>query len=118
MLNPETLAAWYPQFAGFTPAAVLTGILEQANARFSDFGSDTDEARRLYAAHKLTLYSRAAAGGGSLQPRITGKKVGEVQVSYASPSSAQSAFGELSETAYGLELLSLIRSHSWPRYVP
>ena len=118
MLTPEELAAWYPQFAAFLPAAVLTGVLEQANARFGDFGADTGEARRLYAAHKLTLYSRAAGSGGETGVRITGKKVGEVQITYASPVSAQTAFADLTETAYGLELLSLLRLHGRTKYVP
>ncbi len=118
MLTAEELAAWYPSFAEFSPAIVLTDILEQANARFGDFGADAGEARRLYAAHKLTLYSRANARGGEPGMRITGKKVGEVQVAYASSVSAQSAFADLTETAYGLELLSLLRLHSRTRYVP
>ena len=118
MLTAEELTAWYPPFAAFTPAIVLTGILEQANARFGDFGADAGEARRLYAAHKLTLYSRAAARGGETGGRVTGKKVGEVQIAYASAGSAQSAFADLTETAYGLELLSLLRLHGRSRYVP
>ena len=42
--------AFYPQFQFFTPGVVLSEYLSQANARFSDFGADTDEARRLYVA--------------------------------------------------------------------
>ena len=126
--------AFYPQFASFTPGVVLTEYIRQANARFEDFGDDTEEARRLYAAHKLTLYATtalpdganptkemiAAAGKGS-QNRIASKKVGEVTVTYsntAAISSASSDLQDLPETAYGLQLLSLLQLPSFSRYVP
>ena len=35
--------AFYPQFAGFTPAVVLTEYLRQANARFSSFEDEDAE---------------------------------------------------------------------------
>ena len=44
--------------------------------------------------------------------------MGEVQITYASPVSAQTAFADLTETAYGLELLSLLRLHGRTKYVP
>ena len=126
--------AFYPQFRGFTPEAVVTEYLRQANARFSDFGVDADEARRLFTAHRLTLYSRTALPEGSATPtyavlaaageklsEVSSKKVGEVQVSYSTSSSASSAstsFADLPETVYGLQLLSLIRLHRSPRYIP
>ncbi len=118
MLTPEELILWYPQFADFSPRTVLLGILAQANARFGDFGADREEARLLYVAHKLTLYSRAAGSGGETIQRVTAKKVGEVQVSYASPVSVQSGIADLTETAYGLQLLSLLRMHGRSRYIP
>ena len=50
--------AFYPQFAGFTPVVVLTEYIRQANKRFSAFSAeDAEEARRLYTAHKLTMYA-------------------------------------------------------------
>ena len=40
--------AFYPQFAGFTPAIVLSAYIAQANARFGTFQpEDAEEARRL-----------------------------------------------------------------------
>ena len=94
-----------------------------------------EEARRLYAAHKLTLYARTAlpdgitatkaqiAAAGQPPQRITGKKAGEVSVTYAagaSPASsaASAALADLPETAYGLQLLSLIRLYSRSVYIP
>ena len=81
--------AFYPQFAGFTPAVVLMEYIRQANDRFSSFSeADAEEARRLFAAHKLTLYARTAlpdgavpdksaiAAAGQARQKIAGKKVG------------------------------------------
>ena len=83
--------AFYPQFAGFTPAIVLSTYIAQANARFGTFQpEDAEEARRLYAAHRLTMYARVAlpegttpskaaiAAAGQAQQKISSKKVGEV----------------------------------------
>ena len=131
-MTQNEFLAYFPQFSGFTPAVVLADAVSQANARFSDFGEDTDEARRLYVAHKLTLYAQTAlpegqaasmpalVTAGEKQSRIASKKVGEVAVTYAASSSmsASSALADLPETAYGLQLLSLLRLHSFTRYVP
>ena len=128
--------AFYPQFAGFTPAVVLTEYIRQANSRFSSFSEeDAEEARRLYAAHKLTLYARTAlpdgatpskaaiATAGQAQQKIASKKVGEVAVTYSSGTSsssvsAQTDLADLPETSFGLQLLSLIKLYSRSVYVP
>ncbi len=128
--------AFYPQFAGFTPAVVLTEYIRQANSRFGSFApEDAEEARRLYAAHKLTLYARVAlpdgavaskaaiAAAGQAQQKIASKKVGEVAVTYSSGTSsssvsASSDLADLSETDFGLQLLSLLRLYSRSFYVP
>ena len=126
--------AFYPQFAGFAPAIVLSTYIAQANARFETFSpEDAEEARRLYAAHRLTMYARVAlpegtppsaasiATAGQAYQRIAGKKVGEVSVTYAagaSSSSASSDLADLTETSFGLQLLSLLRLYSMTRYVP
>ena len=128
--------AFYPQFAGFTPAIVLSTYLRQANGRFSSFSEeDAEEARRLYVAHKLTLYARIAlpdgvtpsksaiAAAGQSQQRIASKIVGEVSVTYAAGASSSSVsvssdLADLTETDFGLQLLSLIRLYSRSVYVP
>ena len=128
--------AFYPQFAGFTPAIVLSTYIAQANARFETFSpEDAEEARRLYAAHRLTMYARVAlpdgatpskaaiAAAGQAQQKIASKKVGEVSVTYAtgassSSVSASSDLADLTETSFGLQLLSLLRLYSMTRYVP
>ena len=131
-LDEAAFLAFYPQFSSFSRGVVLAGCLRQANARFSDFGEDTDEARRLFTAHKLTLYaasclpegvtpSRAqlAASGRSAMQEVSSKKVGEVSVSYSSSAvSVDTGLSDLKETVYGLQLLSLIRLYSFARYVP
>ena len=155
--------AFYPQFAGFTPAIVLSTYIAQANARFETFSpEDAEEARRLYAAHRLTMYAMSFpdeapsassivaaphSGDGSFQmtshsegisatgglgmfarirqaqQKIASKKVGEVSVTYAtgassSSVSASSDLADLTETSFGLQLLSLLRLYSMTRYVP
>ena len=127
--------AFYPQFAGFTPAVVLEAYVAQANERFSDFsGSDAEEARRLYAAHRLTLYARTAlpdgvtpskaaiAAAGQAQQKIASKKVGEVAMTYSSGASSSSSvstdLADLPETSFGLQLLSLLRLYGRSVYVP
>ena len=135
-MTETEFTSYYPQFAGFEPAFVLSSCIAQANARFSAFtAEDAAEARRLFAAHKLTLYARTALPEGSapamaqlaeagMPPqRITGRKAGEVSVTYAAGSSPASSAGatglaDLPETSFGLQLLSLIRLYSRSVYVP
>ena len=124
---------FYPQFAGFTPAAVMAAYIAQANERFTAFTpSDAEEARRLYTAHRLTLYEltrpeegnstvRAAAEAGkSALQKVSSRKVGDVTVAYALSTTAAQAAGlaDLAETAYGIQLLGLLRMYTGTRYVP
>ncbi len=136
-MTAAAFLAFYPQFESVIPEAVLTAYVDGANLRFTDFGDDAPEARRLYVAHKLTLYAKtmpaafsdasgsatysslASAGDGS---KITSKKVDGVSVTYSAGSSsssgASSSLADLSETIFGEQLLTLIRLYAWPRYVP
>ena len=134
MLTPAAFLAFYPQFSSFSQGVVLSEYLRQANARFSDFGEDAEEARRLFTAHRLTLYSAScppdgvtpakaqiAAAGRSAMQEISSKKVGDVSVTYSSASSAGAVFtglADLKETIYGLQLLSLLRLYGITRYIP
>ena len=121
--------------SGFTPPVVLTTYIAQANARFSFFSpEDAEEARRLYTAHRLTLYARVAlpdgttpskaaiAAAGQSQQRVASKKVGEVSVTYSSGTSSASSvstdLADLTETSFGLQLLSLLKLYSLTRYMP
>ena len=135
-MTQAEFTAFYPQFAGFTPAVVMTTYIGQANARFESFSpEDAEEARRLYTAHRLTLYARVAlpdgvvpskaaiAAAGQRQQEIASKKVGEVSVTYSSGAasasiSAQTDLADLTETSFGLQLLSLLQLYSMSRYVP
>ena len=135
-MTESEFTSYYPQFAGFTPAFVLSSCIAQANARFSAFtAEDAEEARRLYTAHKLTMYARVAlpegvsptkaqiAVAGQTQQKIASKKVGEVAVTYASGSSSPSVsvssdLVDLTETDFGQQLLSLIRLYGRSVYVP
>ena len=133
-MTASEFTAFYPQFSGFTPAVVLETYVSQANGRFSSFDpEDAEEARRLYTAHRLTLYARVAlpegtqpskaaiAAAGQAQQKIASKKVGEVAVTYAASSSSSSVTSDLAdlpETPFGLQLLSLLRLYSHSVYVP
>ena len=135
-MTQSDFTSFYPQFAGFTPAVVLTEYIRQANARFSSFTEeDAEEARRLYTAHKLTLYARVAlpenttptkaaiAAAGQAQQKIASKKVGEVAVTYSSGASSSSVsvktdLADLAETDFGLQLLGLIKLYGRSVYVP
>ena len=135
-MTQAEFTAFYPQFAGFTPVVVLSEFARQANARFSSFPEeDAEEARRLFVAHKLTLYARAAlpenihadkaaiAAAGQSQQKIASKKVGEVAVTYSSGASSSSVsvqtdLADLTETDFGLQLLSLIKMYARSVYVP
>ena len=133
-MSEAEFTAFYPQFAGFTPAVVLSEYIRQANARFTGFvPEDAEEARRLYTAHKLTLYARTAlpdnaapskaaiAAAGQAQQKIASKKVGEVAVTYSSGTSTASVSADLAdlpETSFGLQLLAFLRLYSRSVYVP
>ena len=133
-MTREEFLAIYPQFS-ILPGVVLTGAIAGANARFADFGSDAEEARRLCAAHKLTMYAmsypqegtpasvaKLAEAGRTQKQEIASKKAGEVSVSYASTSSAASGtytgLNDLKETLFGVQLLSLLKLYGFSRYIP
>lgn len=134
-MTQSEFIAFYPQFAGFTPAVVLSEYIRQANTRFTSFSEeDAEEARRLYVAHKLTLYARIAlpegvtpskpaiAAAGQAQQKIASKKVGEVAVTYASGASSSSApvntdMADLTETSFGMQLVGLIKLYGRSVYV-
>jgi len=134
MTSAEFLA-FYPQFASLIPEPVLSAFTASAALRFTDFGEDAEEARRLYVAHKLTLYARtmpssaetisgvssfsalASAGDGA---RVASKKVDDVAITYASSagsSASASGLADLAESVYGQQLLSLLRLHTYPWYI-
>ena len=135
-MTQSEFTSFYPQFAGFTPAVVLTEYIRQANSRFSSFTEeDAEEARRLYTAHKLTMYARVAlpdgvtptkaqiAAASQARQKIAGKKVGEVAVTYSSGASSSSVsvqtdLADLTETDFGMQLLGLIKLYSRSVYVP
>ena len=135
-MSAAEFLAFYPQFTSVIPEAVLSAYVDSANLRFTDFGTDAPAARRLYTAHKLTLYSASclpegaesptmaqltSAGKGSMQ-EIASKRVGEVSVSYSTNTSLASAnhtgLNDLKQTVYGLQLLSLLRVYGFARYIP
>ena len=124
-MTRQTFLAFYPQFSAVS-ATVTDAYIALAEVRFTDLEEDTEEARRLYVAHKLTLYARTfVASGASAEAissagdnsMITGKHVGEISVSYGSRGNT-GGNSDLSLTTYGIQLGSLLRIHGFSGYVP
>ena len=137
--DPEAFKVDLNQFVGKVPVLgicygaqfishTLGGKVEKA-----DSPGDAEEARRLFTAHRLTMYARMAlpegvtptretiATAGQSSRAVASKKVGEVSVTYAagaSSSSVDTDFADLAETSFGRQLLSLLRLYSMTRYVP
>lgn len=131
-MTEASFLSWYPQFESFIPAFVLRETVSRVNGLFAGMEpEDAEEARRLYTAHRLTLYAlaqpesgagpqAAAAAGKIALQRVASRKVGEVSVTYAEHASAGQAgcFADLAETAWGIQLLGLMRLYSGTRYIP
>lgn len=134
-MTRDDFLAFYPQFAT-VPEVVCNEYIRQAELRFGDFEDMTDEARRLYVAHKLTLYAQtyaevpqgtsAVAGmkklaGSGVAAQALSKTVGGVSVSKSEGSALQgiAGFAEWKQTEFGLQLISLARIYSFGgRWVP
>ena len=125
MTSVEFLA-FYPQFGGI-PTLVVDEYVSQSNLRFEDFGESAEEARRLYTAHKLTLYAQtwvpaqsggtptiagmAALRGAGVAAQALSKSVGGVSVSKSEGSALASisGYGEWKQTEFGLQLNNLAK---------
>ena len=134
-MTSELFLAFYPQF-GSIPTVVLEEYVAQSNIRFEDFLDSAEEARRLYIAHKLTLYAQTYAAAQSGSPTASGmaalrssgvaaqalsKTVGGVSVSKSEGSAITSiaGYGEFKQTEFGLQLITLAQIASMGfRYVP
>jgi hypothetical protein len=132
-VTKEAFLAFYPQFAA-VPDAVVTEYVDQSNARFGDFLDMTEEARRLYVAHKLTLYAQTYSdvtqqtptaigmkklAGSGVAAQALSKTVGGVSVtkSEGSAVSGISGFAEWKQTEFGLQLISIARLMT-PTWIP
>lgn len=134
-MTSENFLAFYPQF-GAIPTVVLNEYVDQSNLRFDEFLESTEEARRLYVAHKLTLYAQTYAPAQSGTPSAQGmsalrgagvaaqalsKSVGGVSVSKSEGSALASivGYGEWKQTEYGLQLITLAKNCTGGvRYIP
>ena len=132
-MTKEAFLTFYPQFAA-VPDAVVTEYVDQSNARFGDFLDMTEEARRLYVAHKLTLYAQTYSdvtkqtptaigmkklAGSGVAAQALSKTVGGVSVtkSEGSAVSGISGFAEWKQTEFGLQLISIARLMT-PTWIP
>ena len=132
-MTSEHFLAFYPQFSGVSPY-VLNEFVEDANLRFEDCLDAAEKARRLYIAHELTLYAQSFLDSNGEAPpsmkqlayaglgaQSLSKSVGGVSVSKSEGSavSSISGYGNLKMTAFGLELIGLLKiATAGGRYVP
>ena len=122
-MTSDTFLAFYPQFAS-VPTVVLETFVDQSNARFADCLDAQDEARRLYIAHKLTLWAQTSIpvpegseipmsrlAGAGVAAQALSKSVGGVSVSKSEGSALASisGYGELKQTEFGLQLIQLLK---------
>ncbi|MBP5460615.1 MAG: DUF4054 domain-containing protein [Lachnospiraceae bacterium] len=134
-MTAQEFTEFYPQF-GSMPSVVLEEYVNQANLRFDEFLESTEEARRLYVAHKLTLYAQTYApatsgtatptsmsklAGSGVSAQALSKSVGGVSISKSEGSALASisGYGEWKQTEFGLQLITLAKiATSGVRYVP
>lgn len=132
-MTTEYFLGFYPQFAGVNEF-VLEEFVNDANLRFADCLDAAEKARRLYVAHELTLWAqtylptedgqmpsmRALASSGVAAQSLS-KSVGGVSVSKSEGSGVNSisGYGELKQTAFGVQLIELLKiATAGGRYVP
>ena len=134
-MTSEEFVAFYPQF-NICPELVIDEYVKQSNVRFKDFKDAAEEARRLYVAHKLTLYSQtytevpegasrasgmASLRGAGVAAQALSKSVGGVSVSKSEGSAVNSisGYGEWKQTEFGLQLITLAKiATAGGRYIP
>ena len=79
-MTEDAFLAWYPQFSSFTPAVVLRETVSRANGLFSGMEpEDVEEARRLYTAHRLTLYVLAQPDENNKSPKAAASAAKEAR---------------------------------------
>ena len=135
-MTSSCFLSFYPQFSSF-PEIVITTYIDQANARFDEFCDAAEEARRLYVAHKLTLYAQTYApaptegtnpavvmskvAGAGVSAQALSKSVGGVSVSKSegSATSGLTGYAEWKQTEFGLQLIGLAKiAYAGGRYIP
>ena len=124
-MTTEAFVAFYPQFASVNET-VLDEFVAESNLRFEDCLDAAERARRLWIAHELTLYAQTFVAvpeemspdlamkklsGAGVAAQALSKSVGGVSVSKSEGSAVNSiyGFGELKQTAFGLQLIQLLK---------
>lgn len=132
-MTASEFLAFYPQFTGVSEY-VLDEYVDQSNLRFEEALDAAEECRRLYIAHKLTLWAQTflpieengvpsmkALASSGVAAQSLSKSVGGVSVSKSEGSGVNSiqGFGELKQTAFGVQLIQLLKiATAAGRYVP
>ncbi|ACL58458.1 DUF4054 domain-containing protein [Methylobacterium nodulans] len=116
--TPPTAADFKLRFPAFdaVPDQRIAGFLEDAASVADDGWADTDrrKAVMLQAAHDMTTRGIGTGAEAELAAAgalgFTSFRSGQLQLDRSGTAAAASANGALSQTAYGRELLDLIRS--------
>ena len=134
-MTTACVIAFYPWLSAI-PEVVMETFVEEANLRFEDCLDAAETARRLYVAHKCTLYaqtyteavtgatpaiSMAKIAGSGVAAQSLSKSVGGVSVSKSEGAalSSISGYGELKQTEFGLQLIGLLKiATAGGMYVP
>lgn len=130
-LTREDFLAFYPQFTPL-PNMVIEEYVRLANSCIDEniWLEWIDEGRRLFAAHKCTLFVKTsdlyhgtmeeALSAGLDTGNITSQSVGGVSVSYSPDQAVQDlgGFGDLKTTAFGLQLATYAKKLTLGTYVP
>lgn len=116
--TPASFKARYPEFAPVSDVLIQL-VLQEAFDEVGDTWLERDRARAqmLLTAHKLTMEGepgRSVSGQGSAGTgTVRRRKVGDVEVEFATPGSGVGGFAATGYTAtvYGQEFLALLKKN-------
>jgi len=109
----QTLDSIAPQLAADTEKANhITFAVQQTN--LTKFGDNYNLAVALRAAHSLTLKDIQNGIGAGTGGKIISKREGDLAVNFAATRFVSDGDPYLNQTAYGMQLLSLINSTIMP----
>lgn len=106
VLTYDEFIAFFPEFsdAGKYPPARVNAYLQLAASRMNEcfWGDSYGFGQALWAAHYLATAGMAGGGGsGVVTGEVSSKKVGDVQVTYATSSDRAADAGWWNSTIYG-----------------